>query len=276
MGAATSLMRGDATLAVFDSGQGLPVLFQHGLGGDEAQVAQTFPLMGEARRITVECRGHGASSLGSARPFSIKMFAEDILAAATECGLDRLVVGGISMGAALALHLAHHHPDRVAALVLVRPAWTFTAAPDNLAPIRTIAALIRSHPIETARDLFAGSEIGRDIQVNAPDNFASLLGYFDRPNAVAFASVLADIAADGPDAPQEAVATLTIPTLVLGNKQDAIHPLSCARMLAETIPGASFVEVAAKAADKPRHFAETQAAIADFLASKTIRSLVSS
>lgn len=276
MGATTSFARGDATLAVFDSGQGLPVLFQHGLGGDEAQVAQTFPQTGEMRRITVECRGHGASSLGSARPFSIKMFAEDVLAAATERGLDRLVVGGISMGAALALHLARYHPDRVAALVLVRPAWTFAAAPDNLAPIRNIAALIQSHPIEEARDLFVGSEVGRDIQAKAPDNFASLLGYFDRPNALAFASVLADIAADGPDASQDAVAAMAVPTLVLGNKQDAIHPLSCAHRLAETIPSARFVEVTAKAADKPRHFAETQAAIAQFLASKTIRSLVPS
>jgi pimeloyl-ACP methyl ester carboxylesterase len=276
VGATTSLARGDASLAVFDGGQGLPVLFQHGLGGDEAQVALTFPQEGKTRRITVECRGHGASSLGSARPFSIKMFAEDVLAAATERGLDRLVVGGISMGAALALHLAYRHPDRVAALVLVRPAWTFAAAPANLAPIRTIAALIQSHLIEEARDLFVDSEVGRDIQANAPDNFASLLGYFDRPNAVAFASVLADIATDGSDVPQEAAAALTIPTLVLGNKQDAIHPLSCAHRLAETIPGARFVEVTAKAADKPRHFAETQAAIAHFLASKTIRSLVPS
>jgi len=136
--------------------------------------------------------------------------------------------------------------------------------------------LIHSHPIETARELFVGSEIGRDIQANAPDNLASLLGYFDRPNTLAFASVLADIAADGPDVSEEAAAALNIPTLVLGNKQDAIHPLLCAHRLAETIPGARFVEVTAKAADKPRHFAETQAAIAHFLASKTIRSSVPS
>ncbi|AYG69302.1 MULTISPECIES: alpha/beta hydrolase [unclassified Rhizobium] len=268
--------RDDANLAVFDNGQGLPVLFQHGLGGDEAQVAQTFPEMGETRRITVECRGHGMSSLGSARPFSIRMFAEDVMAAAAERGPERLVVGGISMGAALALHLAHHHPSRVAALILVRPAWTFEAAPDNLAPIRAIAALIRSHPIEKARDLFARSEIGRDIQVNAPDNFASLLGYFDRPDAVSFASVLADIAADGPGVSQAAAAALAVPTLIIGNRRDAIHPLACAQTLASIIPGAEFVEVTPKASDKQRHFAEVQAAIAHFLLSKTIRSLVPS
>ncbi|MDL2398717.1 alpha/beta fold hydrolase [Rhizobium mayense] len=276
MGAPTHFMCGDASLAVFDSGQGVPVLFQHGLGGDKAQVAQTFPSGGAERRVTVECRGHGASSLGDIRPFSLRMFAEDVLAAATERGFDRFVAGGISMGAALALHLAQHNPHRVTALVLVRPAWTFTAAPANLEPVRAVAALLRSYSISEAKERFAGSEIGMRMCADAPDNFASLLGYFDRPNAAAFASVLADIAAGGPDVTQAAVAALTVPTLVIGNEQDAIHPLACARTLAETIPGASFVEVTPKAADKTRHFAEVQGAIASFLATKTIRSLFSS
>ncbi|WFU12396.1 alpha/beta hydrolase (plasmid) [Rhizobium sp. CB3090] len=272
MDESTAFMRDDATLAVFDSGQGLPVLFQHGLGGDEAQVAQTFP-MGKARRITVECRGHGASALGDIKPFSFRMFAEDVLAAATDRGFDRFVAGGISMGAAIALYLAHHYPDRVAALILVRPAWTFTAAPANLEPVRTVAALLRSDSIGEAKERFAGSEIGMRIRANAPDNFASLLGYFDRPKAVAFASVLADIAADGTGVTQAQAAALTVPTLIIGNERDAIHPLACARTLADTITDARFVEVAPKAADKARHFAEVQDAIATFLKSKTIRSL---
>lgn len=267
MGGTTAFIRKDASLTVFDGGQGLPVLFQHGLGGDAAQVAQTFPAGGNVRRITVECRGHGASSLGIARPFSLQMFAEDVLAAATEHGFDRFIVGGISMGAALALHLAHHHPERITALVLVRPAWTFAASPDNLEPIRVVAALLRSHPIDEARTLFAGSEIGLRIKADAPDNFASLLGYFDRTDTVAFADVLADIAADGPGVSQTAAAAIAVPTLIIGNQQDAIHPLSRAQVLADTIPGASFVEVTPKAADKQRHFAEVQDAITRFLAS---------
>jgi pimeloyl-ACP methyl ester carboxylesterase len=271
-----TLLRDDASLAVFDSGQGLPVLFQHGLGGDEAQVAQAFPAGDGLRRLTIECRGHGASSLGSMRPFSFKMFAEDVLAAVTDRGIDRLVVGGISMGAAIALNLARHHPERVVALVLVRPAWTFAAAPDNLAPIRAIADLIQSHPLDEARDLFTGSEIAAHLREKAPDNFASLLGYFDRPDAEAFAAVLGDIAADGPDVSRATAAAITIPTLVIGNQQDAIHPLSCAHALAKTIADATFVEVAAKAADKTRHFAEVQETISQFLASNTIRSLVTS
>ncbi|RUV26747.1 alpha/beta hydrolase, partial [Mesorhizobium sp. M1A.F.Ca.IN.022.04.1.1] len=50
-----TLLRDGATLHMTDTGEGLAVVFQHGLGGGEAQVAQTFPA--GFRRITLECRG---------------------------------------------------------------------------------------------------------------------------------------------------------------------------------------------------------------------------
>lgn len=269
-----TLLRDGATLRVSDTGDGLAVVFQHGLGGGEAQVAQSFPA-GAGRRITLECRGHGASELGSSRPFSFEMFADDVLAAADQAGLDRFVAGGISMGAAIALRLACRHPDRVAGLILVRPAWTFDRAPANLRPIAEVAGLILGHGPSKARELFAQSQTAAHLQREAPDNLASLFGYFDRPDAVPFAQVLADIAADGPGISKSDAASLGIPVLVVGNAQDAVHPLSAAHTLATAIPGASFVEITAKALDSNRHFAELQAEITAFL-HFNIRSLVAS
>ena len=46
-----SFKRGDAELAIYEDGQGLPVIFQHGLGGDEAQVAHCRARMRRARGI---------------------------------------------------------------------------------------------------------------------------------------------------------------------------------------------------------------------------------
>jgi len=268
------LLRDDAKLKVSDSGDGLAVVFQHGLGGGEAQVAQSFPAAA-GRRITLECRGHGASELGSSRPFCFEMFADDVLAAADQAGVDRFVAGGISMGAAIALRLACRHPDRVAGLLLVRPAWTFGDAPVNLHPIAEVAGLILNHGPDRARELFAQSQTAARLQREAPDNLASLFGYFDRPDAASFAQVLADIAADGPGVSASDAAALGIPVLVVGNGQDAVHPLSAAHTLAAAIPGASFAEITAKALDSTRHFAELQTEIATFL-HLNIRSLVAS
>ncbi|TIM50058.1 MAG: alpha/beta hydrolase, partial [Mesorhizobium sp.] len=68
-------------------------------------------------------------------------------------GLDRFVAAGISMGAAIAMRLACRHPDRVAGLLLVRPAWIFDDAPVNLLPIAEVARLILDHGPDKARSI---------------------------------------------------------------------------------------------------------------------------
>jgi pimeloyl-ACP methyl ester carboxylesterase len=251
----------DVELVVHDHGSGMPVFFQHGLGGGEAQVAQVFPDGGGWRRITTECRGHGASTLGTARPFSIAMFAGDIIAVADQLGIDRFVAGGISMGAAIALHLAKACPERVAGLVLVRPAWAFEPAPENMQPVREVAELIKSHPLHEARTTFEQSKTATRLRVEAPDNLASLLGYFDRTDISTFADVLADIAADGTGVSEDDAASFEMPTLVIGNRMDAVHPLATAEILANAIPGASFLEAPAKASDAAAHSAAIRAAL---------------
>jgi pimeloyl-ACP methyl ester carboxylesterase len=272
-----TLLRDDAALQVFDNGVGLPVVFQHGLGGGEAQVAQAFPAHAGFRRVTLECRGHGTSDLGSSRPFSLSMFADDVVAAADQAGLERFVAGGISMGAAIAMHLACRRPDRVAGLMLVRPAWIFDSAPVNLRPIIEVAGLILGHGPDRARAIFTQSKTAARLQREAPDNLASLFGYFNRPDAAPFAQVLADIAGDGPGVSESDAAALGIPTLVIGNTLDAVHPLPAAHTLADVIPGAIFAEIPSKALDSVRHFAELQAQITAFLHTHfNIRSLVPS
>lgn len=260
------LLRDDAALHVFDTGQGrLPVVFQHGLGGDAAQVAQNFPDSPSYRRLTVECRAQGGSGAGGKRPFSIAMFADDVLATADAAGLDRFVAGGVSMGAAIALRLAARHPDRVLGLALVRPAWAFDAAPQNMRPYTEVADLIRRLPLAEARDAFASSATSARFRAEAPDNLASLLGFFARENAAIFAEVMQAIANDGPGVTQTEAAKLAIPALVVGSGIDLVHPLAIARELAGTIPNAAFAEVTPKATDKDRHFAEIRAAIGGFL-----------
>ncbi|MDX8467138.1 alpha/beta hydrolase [Mesorhizobium sp. VK23B] len=270
-----TLLRDGATLRMKDTGEGLPVVFQHGLGGGEAQVAQTFPP--GFRRITLECRGHGGSGLGERRPFSFEMFADDVLAAADQAGLEHFFAGGVSMGAAIALNLACRHPRRVAGLVLVRPAWTFSPAPQNVQPIAEVAELILEHGTDKGRTMFAQSETAARLYREAPDNLSSLLGYFDRPDAKSFAQVLASIASDGPGVSERDAAALDIPALVVGNEVDAVHPLSAAYTLAAAMPSATFAEVTPKARDSAKHFGELHEQIGSFLQSHSnARSLIPS
>jgi pimeloyl-ACP methyl ester carboxylesterase len=240
------------------------VVFQHGLGGGADQVAQNWPEGTGLCRVTRPCRGHDSVPLGPDRPFTIPMFSQDVLAALVET--DQFVAAGISMGAAIALYLACHHPDRVQALVLIRPAWTFTAAPDNMKPVVEMATLLRHLSPHDAAAAFRASNTGVLPAQDSPDNLSSLLGYADRDNATTFAEVLLDIASGHPGVIKAQVAALRLPCLIIGNDIDTIHPMACAETLAETIPHARLLRVTPKSVARDRHQAEIRAAVAAYLA----------
>lgn len=180
-------------------------------------------------------------------------------------GFERFVAGGISMGAAVALHLAVRHPERVLGLVLARPAWLFGAAPGNMQPYAEVAELLgRLEPAE-AKAHFAAGPTARRLAREAPDNLGSLLGFFDRPDPALTADLLGDIAADGPGVSQAEAARLRIPILVIGHGVDCVHPLALAQALAEAIPGARLATIPPKATDRAGHLAAFRAALAQFL-----------
>ena len=144
-------------------------------------------------------------------------------------------------------------------------------------PIAEGAELILDHGADKARTIFAQSETATRLYHEAPDNLSSLFGYFDRPDAHAFAQVLANIAADGPGVSERDAAALRIPTLAIGNGSDAVHPLSAACTLATVISNAIFAEITSKVVDSARHVSELHAEISAFLqAHSNVRSLLPS
>lgn len=257
---------GGPDLHVDDSGgDGQPVLFQHGLCGDARQTAEMLPGSALYRRICVEARGHGQSPAGDVSQFSIATFADDCASLVREQHLAPVVAAGISMGAAIALRLAVLHPGLVKALVLARPAWSLSAAPANMKPNAEVGALLQQFPPAEAEARFRASPTAQHLAANAPDNLASLLGFFARPDLQTTAALLTRISADGPGVTRQQVSALSLPTLVIGNQRDAIHPMSLAEELASIIPRAKLVEITPKAEDRDRHVADFQKALQDFL-----------
>jgi pimeloyl-ACP methyl ester carboxylesterase len=252
-------------LAFVDRGTGPAVIFQHGLGGSEAQVAEVFPdAEGRWRRLTLDCRGQGRSPPDPQNRYAIGGFAADVLRLADARQVERFVIGGISMGAAIALHLAAHHPERVTALILARPAWLFEAAPANMAPYAEAARLL---PSPGGLAAFDATDTAAMLARDAPSNLASLRGFFAYPNLPANAALLAAIAEDGPGVTRDQAAALALPTLVIGHGRDLVHPLAYAETLAVTIPGARLARITPKATDGQRHAEEFRAALRGFLVS---------
>lgn len=260
-----TLQRDDVSLRGWDGGKGLPVIFQHGLGGDEAQVAEVFPDGQGIRRLTLECRGQGKSSLGNVNKISMANFTDDVLDFADSRDVGPFAIGGISMGAAIALRIAIRHPERVSALILARPAWLWGAAPANMRPFIEVASYLRKRTVED----FETSATAQRLAREAPDNLASLKKFFSVKDREATATLLATIAGDGPDVSEAEVRAIAVPTLIIGHKIDAVHPLELAQKLTGMIAGSQFVEITPKATDKQKHVAEFRKHVAQFLSSNS-------
>jgi pimeloyl-ACP methyl ester carboxylesterase len=254
-------------LNIVEAGAGAAFVFQHGLCADASQPAEVFPDDMPFRRVTVECRGHGASEDGDFEDFSIATFADDVARTIEAKALAPAVLGGISMGAAIALRLAIRRPDLVRALVLARPAWVADSAPPNMRPFAEVGELLARFPPGEARAHFEQSETAARLARKGPDNLASLLGFFAREPRETTSALLTRIAADGPGVTPAEIAALGPPALVIGTARDPLHPLAYAEQLAQLIPGARLLRITSKSESRARYVDEFRAAIRGFLLS---------
>jgi pimeloyl-ACP methyl ester carboxylesterase len=258
-------------LAVYERpGDALPVLFQHGLGGDQQQCREAFPEAACWRRVTVECRGHGRSELGNPDDISLQRFANDLIDFMEKTFVEPVVVGGISMGAALSLRIAVTRPDLVRGLILVRPAWLLDAAPETLQPNAIVGELLQRYDAVEAESRFLASETAALLNDVAADNLASLRSFFQRPDARQFGHILTVIAGDGPGITPAMLQDYTIPTRILATSQDYIHPLSLAHTLAELLDAGPVVELPPKQQDKHAYLLACRQAMENFLSGPSL------
>jgi pimeloyl-ACP methyl ester carboxylesterase len=249
-----------------ESGTGLPFVFQHGLGGDVNQPLGLLDLLPGFRLIAFDFRGHGLTRpLGDPEKIGIASFADDLAALLDHLGLPRAIVGGISLGAAVALNFGLRHPDRALGLVLSRPAWLDKPFPENTHTYPRIARLIRDHGALEGCKRFQTSAEYQVVLEQSPDAAKSLVGQFESPRAEDAVVRLERIPNDAPCRHRDEWAAIRVPTLVLGNCQDPIHPFEYAKALAQAIPQAQFAELTPKSIRVESHVADVCKAVRAFL-----------
>lgn len=256
----------DGCALTFDvAGRGQPVLWQHGLGAPLDQPLEVFPQDTGLQRVTVMCRGHGGSALGDPSRLSIAQFAEDALALLDHLGVEQAAVGGISLGAAIALRLASLNAPRVAKLVLARPAWVDGPSIERQHGYHVAAQYLEKYGADEGAERFRASSEFLEVMAASPDNAASLIGFFRRPRPDTTIALLSRIPLDWPGVSRAQIATIRQPALIIGNDQDYVHPLAYARELASLIPGSRLAEITSKTIDRAAYAAEFRDALAGFL-----------
>ena len=262
------LRRPTYILNVDDSGGvGVPIFFQHGLCGDSSQAAAIFPLRDRWKRVTMECQGHGNTSLQDTDKISINHFTDDLIALLKNYDMGTAIIGGISMGASIALTAAIKQPTIIRGLVLVRPAWIAEACPANLAISRLAGKLLSQDSLDSAAvtTSFLKNQLVQDMAKISPDNYSTFLSLLSRTDRKTTSLLLSRISRDGPLISRQQIRHVSCPTLIIGTDRDPIHPLAIAEELHHLITYARLKIVTSKSDSHSRYLRDSALEIQNFL-----------
>lgn len=110
--------------AYIEAGEGPPLLLLHGSGPGVSALANwrgamQSELTSRYRLIGPDVIGFGKTSAPEGTPFGHTTRVKQLVGFMDAMGLGKVGLVGNSMGGALALGLAHHHPDRIERMVLM-------------------------------------------------------------------------------------------------------------------------------------------------------------
>ena len=123
-----------AQLHVVDRGKGPAILLVHGLSGQlgNFDYGMIEPLARDFRVVAVDRPAAGYSTREPGSAADLPTQAHTLAALIDKLGLHKPLVVGHSLGGAIALALAVHHPDRVGGLALIAP---LTHPPEHISPV---------------------------------------------------------------------------------------------------------------------------------------------
>jgi pimeloyl-ACP methyl ester carboxylesterase len=218
------------------SGSGRPVVLLHAFPLSSAMwLAQREALAPTCRVVTPDLRGFGGSPLGNDEP-SLDAAADDVAALLDSLALDRVVLGGLSMGGYVAMAFLRRHVDRVAALILAD-----TKAGADPAEARAnrerIAAAVTDDPSSTVLvDEVLPTLLGPTTVAERPLVTGRVKGLVQAAPAAAVA--WAQRAMAGRPDSFDTLKAVDVPTLVIVGAEDGLSSPDEARAMVDAVNGA--------------------------------------
>lgn len=221
-------------LAFTDRGKGLPLLLIHG-----------FPLCRKMWRPQAEalaksgCRviapdlpGFGESSSSSATA-SMSYYADNIVMLMDHLGIDKAVVGGMSMGGYVLLNLLERYPDRIAAPIFI---VTKAGGDDDYGKERrtALAEACLAKGVMPVAEVFHNILFAPDTLTDKPELVEEVFGWMRATNPASAAAALLAMR-DRKDY-VSLLNSITHQALVIGADQDQAIPLENSNTIAEGLP----------------------------------------
>ncbi len=230
------------TVGVESVGTGVPMVLLHGFPHDRTlwapQLAAAIP---GVRTVAPDLPGFGESE--SIPMASVDAWADWIATLLDALEIDRVILGGLSMGGYLCFAFWRRYPERVRALVL---ADTKAGADNEEGKGKRIAMqqLAAAEGVGAVAEKMLPGMVGKTTRETRPAVVATLDAMMRRASVRAVHDAL-DVLRGRPDS-TPTLATITVPTLIVVGEEDALTPVAESRTMAAGIAG-SRLEVIANA-----------------------------
>jgi pimeloyl-ACP methyl ester carboxylesterase len=238
--------RAGVELAVWDAGEGVPVLLLHGLSATHRYVVMGSTRLerGGHRVISYDARGHGASSPAPDRgAYGYEELALDALAVLDALEIPRAILAGASMGAHTLLRVALEHPERVGGLVVITPAYRPEDTEDSVRLARwdALAEGLRTGGVEGFVAAYGEPQVPPQWRDTVLTVIRQRLALHEHPQALADA--LSAVPRSRPFESISELEAIAAPVAVVASADEADpeHPQAVGEAYAATIPGARII-----------------------------------
>jgi 3-oxoadipate enol-lactonase len=212
------------------------LLLSNSLGTDLGMWSPQIPsLAARYRVLRYDSRGHGRSEAPEG-PYTIDMLGQDAVAVLDAAGVKRALFCGLSKGGMVGQWLGVNAPNRVGRLVLANTA-AFIGAPEVWNQrIETVRAQGMAAIVPGVIDRW----FTKPFQERAPDSVARIRDMLLATDPEGYAACCAAVR----DMDQrQAISAISLPTLVIAGRHDLATSPEQGRLIADTIPGARFLEL---------------------------------
>ena len=210
----------------------------------------------------MDCPGHGDTPLRLGNPPSFNFYADEIIRLMSHLKIEKAIFGGISMGAGIAINIALRYPEKVAGLVLVRPAWLDKGNPENLMILKSAAKFIGKR---NDRAKFEKNNEYQHIKGHLKSAATSIMGVFSDTQQTAIPMVLKSMVSDAPFKDMADLKKIKQPCLVFGNDDDPLHPFEMAKVIHQHIKSSHLEKVTSRYIGNRPHKEEVNEGVANFI-----------
>lgn len=222
-------------MAYDDTGEGTPLLLIHGFPLCRAMwrpQVNKLPLAG-CRVIAPDLRGFGESDAPEG-PYSMEIFADDVIGLLDHLEIEKAMIGGMSMGGYVLFNLVERYPERLRGAIFIT---TRATADDEAMRSRRLqlATDVRKFGPQLVADGFRTLLFAPGAETERPKLVEEVYRWMTENASCGLAGGL--LAMRERKDYSQLLGEIRLPALAIGAEEDRAAPVATSRAIAAGIPG---------------------------------------